>query len=240
MNMNCYIGELAYIHFNYGPANGNGRFAVSLHGEGYSMKRQPNRQTFAWEHQNLTEHGSFNFMATIDDSPSNLKWIWWHEYPSLQLRSVKRLIFSNMSSNPCRIGDVRAYVPMAAISNTSCDVLRKRQQDGLKSAVTSIDGDYDRWKDIVRRILKDKFEYRAVIKSLFLKGNTPTQIKNELDSVYGDSAPSFTTVKVWAAEFKRSRKSLGDDERSGRPNTATTDEHIAKVHQIVLDDHRER
>src|SRR5436190_21585100 len=82
----------------------------------------------------------------------------------------------------------------------------------------------------------DKIEYRAVIKYLFLKGNMPTQIKDELDSVYGDSAPSFTTVKFWAAEFKRDRKSLGDVERSGRPKTASTDENIAKVHKIVLDD----
>ncbi|GFS87604.1 histone-lysine N-methyltransferase SETMAR [Trichonephila clavipes] len=28
------------------------------------------------------------------------------------------------------------------------------------------------------------------------------------------------------------------DERSGRPNTATTDEIILKIHQMVLDDHR--
>ena len=84
----------------------------------------------------------------------------------------------------------------------------------------------------------DKIEYRAVIKYLFLKGNTPTQIKDELDSVYRDSAPSFTTVKFWAAEFKRGRTSLGDDERSGRPKIATTDENIAKVHQMVLDDRR--
>ncbi|GFX43007.1 histone-lysine N-methyltransferase SETMAR [Trichonephila clavipes] len=41
-----------------------------------------------------------------------------------------------------------------------------------------------------------------------------------------------------AAEFKRGRKSLGGDERSGRPNNATTDENIAKVHQMVLDDRR--
>ena len=54
-----------------------------------------------------------------------------------------------------------------------------------------------------------------------------------MDSVYGDSAPSFTTVKFWAAELKRGRKNLGDDERSGRPKTATTDENIAKVHQMV-------
>ena len=51
----------------------------------------------------------------------------------------------------------------------------------------------------------EKIEYRAVIKYLFLKGNTPTQIKVELDTVYGDNAPSFTTVKFWAAEFKRGR-----------------------------------
>ncbi|GFW61262.1 HTH_48 domain-containing protein [Trichonephila clavipes] len=50
----------------------------------------------------------------------------------------------------------------------------------------------------------DKIEYRAVIKYLFLKGNTPTQIKDELDSVYGDSA-SFTTIKFWLAEIKRGR-----------------------------------
>ena len=64
------------------------------------------------------------------------------------------------------------------------------------------------------------------------------QIKGELDSVYRDSAPSFTAVKFWAAEFKRGRKSLGDDERSGRPKTATTDENVAMVHQMVLDDRR--
>ena len=84
----------------------------------------------------------------------------------------------------------------------------------------------------------DEIEYRAVIKYLLLKGNTPPQIKDELDSVYGDSAPSFTTVKFWAAEFNSVRKSLGDDECSGRLETATTDENIAKVHQMVLDDRR--
>ena len=35
----------------------------------------------------------------------------------------------------------------------------------------------------------EKIEYQAVIKYLFLKGNTPTQIKVELDTVYGDHLP---------------------------------------------------
>ncbi|GFY16334.1 hypothetical protein TNCV_2349791 [Trichonephila clavipes] len=50
------------------------------------------------------------------------------------------------------------------------------------------------------------------------------------------TAPSFTPVKFWAAEFKCGRKRLGDVERSGHPNTATADENIAKAHQMMLDD----
>ncbi|GFU85405.1 HTH_48 domain-containing protein [Trichonephila clavipes] len=71
-----------------------------------------------------------------------------------------------------------------------------------------------------------------------IKSNTPTHIKDELDSVYGDSTPSFTTVEFSLAEFKCGRKNLGDDERSGRPNTATTVENVAKVQQVVLDERR--
>ncbi|GFS47815.1 histone-lysine N-methyltransferase SETMAR [Trichonephila clavipes] len=40
------------------------------------------------------------------------------------------------------------------------------------------------------------------------------------------------------AVFKRGRKSLEDNERLERPNTATTDEKITKGHQMLLDDHR--
>ncbi|GFV83657.1 retrovirus-related Pol polyprotein from transposon 17.6 [Trichonephila clavipes] len=43
------------------------------------------------------------------------------------------------------------------------------------------------------------------------------------------------TREIWAAAFKPS-KSQGDEERSGRPNTAATVEHIARVHQMGLDD----
>ena len=61
------------------------------------------------------------------------------------------------------------------------------------------------WVDVSVFMKMDKIEYRAVIKYLFLKDNMPTQIIDELDSVYGDSAPSSTTVKCWAAEFKCGR-----------------------------------
>lgn len=84
----------------------------------------------------------------------------------------------------------------------------------------------------------DKIECRAVIKFLHLKNNTPTQIKTEMDSVYGESAPSFSTVKFWVAEFKRGRTNLYDDERVGRPKTATNQDIVQKVHRLVLNDRR--
>src|SRR5580765_3411754 len=84
----------------------------------------------------------------------------------------------------------------------------------------------------------EKTEYRAVIKFLHLKGKKTQEIKDELDSVYGEASPSFTTVKHWVAEYKRGRTSILDEERSGRPKTATTDEMVDLVHRTVMEDRR--
>jgi histone-lysine N-methyltransferase SETMAR len=56
--------------------------------------------------------------------------------------------------------------------------------------------------------------------------------------VYWDSPPSFSTVKKWAAEFKRGRTSLEDDPREGRPKSATAPEIIEQLQGMVLDDRR--
>ena len=81
----------------------------------------------------------------------------------------------------------------------------------------------------------DKIEYRAVIKFFVKEGLTPNEIHSTFIKVYGDSSPSFSTVKKWAAEFKRGRTSLEDDPREGRPKSATTPEIIEKVHDILDD-----
>jgi hypothetical protein len=41
----------------------------------------------------------------------------------------------------------------------------------------------------------DKTEYRAVIKFLVKEGLTPDEIDSKFIKVYGDSSPSFSTVK---------------------------------------------
>ena len=54
----------------------------------------------------------------------------------------------------------------------------------------------------------DKIEYRAVIKFFVKEGLTPNVIHSKFIKVYGDSSTSFSTIKKWAAEFKRGRTSL--------------------------------
>jgi len=84
----------------------------------------------------------------------------------------------------------------------------------------------------------DKIEYRAVIKFFVKEGLTPNEIHSKFIKVYGDSSPLFSTIKKWAAEFKRGRTGLEDDPREGRPKSVTTPEIIEQVHDMVLDDRR--
>jgi histone-lysine N-methyltransferase SETMAR len=84
----------------------------------------------------------------------------------------------------------------------------------------------------------DKTEYHAFTKFFVKEGLTPNEIHSKFIKVYGDSSPSFSTIKKWAAEFKRGRTSIEDDPREGRPKSATTPEIIEQVHDMVLDDRR--
>ena len=52
---------------------------------------------------------------------------------------------------------------------------------------------------------KDKIGHRYVIQYFHLKGLSPTNIKAELNSTLGESAPSLTLIKCCAAKFKRGR-----------------------------------
>ena len=66
-----------------------------------------------------------------------------------------------------------------------------------------------------------------------LKGLSPTDIKAEMDSTLGESAPSFTTVTYWAAEFKRGRTSCQEELSQGDYSR-----NSEKIHKMVLDDRR--
>ena len=83
-----------------------------------------------------------------------------------------------------------------------------------------------------------KDEYRAVIRYLYLKGKAGQEIHCELTNDYRSSAPSYAQVKFWVEEFKRSRTSLEEETRSGRPSDATDEEMCNKVRDLVYSDRR--
>ena len=83
----------------------------------------------------------------------------------------------------------------------------------------------------------EHFEHRAVIKFL-TKGVSPKDINLRMTNVYGDQTPSTSTVKRWAAEFKRGLKSIEDDPRGGRPPAATSPELCSAVEQLVMGNRR--
>ncbi|GFY36623.1 hypothetical protein TNCV_28271 [Trichonephila clavipes] len=114
MNMNCY--KIAKWQISTSSTTQLTEMDVLMFGcmGKDPTRRQTNHQTFARVHQNLAKHGSFRAM-TDDNSEMNLV----HEYLSLLLRSVKRLVFSYMSANSCSADVVHVYVPIAAIADTS-------------------------------------------------------------------------------------------------------------------------
>lgn len=84
----------------------------------------------------------------------------------------------------------------------------------------------------------ERNEYRVIIKYFVMKGKGAKEIFDDMSETLGKECPSYTTVKFWAAEFKRGRKSVSDDPRSGQPKLVTTQTTVDAVHDLVMDDRR--
>ena len=62
------------------------------------------------------------------------------------------------------------------------------------------------------------------------------QCIDELNSIFGDEAPSRTSVYRWYGEFNRGRSSLQDEFREGQLKSVAVPETIDAVHQLILQD----
>lgn len=49
-----------------------------------------------------------------------------------------------------------------------------------------------------------------------------------------ESAPSYATLKKWVTAFKRGRRSIENEHRSGCPKSVTTPEMVSKIHTMIL------
>lgn len=79
-------------------------------------------------------------------------------------------------------------------------------------------------------------DFRSYIKICTLFGQSPTAIHETLQQHRPDSAPSYATVKRWAARFRSGRESIEDDPRSGRPMTSLSEVHVAAVRALWEED----
>jgi ribonuclease HI len=80
----------------------------------------------------------------------------------------------------------------------------------------------------------NKIEYRAVIKFFVKEGLTPNEIHSKFIKVYGDSSPLFSTIKKWAAEFKRGCTSLEDNPLKDVQKVQQHQKSLNKVHEYGI------
>ena len=83
----------------------------------------------------------------------------------------------------------------------------------------------------------EKSKFRVLIKHYFFREKTISETKAKLDKYYGDSALSISMVKKWFTQFRCSRISTIDAERSGHPIEVAIPETIEKF-AILLADRR--
>ena len=83
-----------------------------------------------------------------------------------------------------------------------------------------------------------KEEIRAVIRFLNAKSLNPTEIHKELQSVYGEHVISRTQVYHWWNLFEAGHSDLTDREGRGRSITATSEDNVKRVDELIRQDRR--
>ena len=66
-----------------------------------------------------------------------------------------------------------------------------------------------------------------------MKCKKATEIKFKLDSVFGDSSSSLSTVNFSLSEFKHGCTSTDNEHRSARQKIGNCDKIVKKVHEMV-------
>jgi len=81
-------------------------------------------------------------------------------------------------------------------------------------------------------------EQRVCIKFRVRLGKTGSETFETLKQAFGDSCMSRSRSFEWRGRFKNGRTSTANDDRSGRPSTATTPSKVEEVRAAVNQDCR--
>ncbi|PNF29661.1 hypothetical protein B7P43_G15773 [Cryptotermes secundus] len=86
--------------------------------------------------------------------------------------------------------------------------------------------------------MADLREQRVCIKFCFKLGKTAAETHQMLKQAFGENSLGQTKTYNWYKRFKNGRTLTDDHDRSGRPSTGKTPENVAKVRNLILQDHR--
>lgn len=84
-------------------------------------------------------------------------------------------------------------------------------------------------------------EQRVVIKfytNSFVTQKSFSDIREDLQIVYGETAPSKGAILKWMKRFRDGREATEHDSRAGRPVTVTYEETVAAIQEYILRDGR--
>jgi transposase len=85
-------------------------------------------------------------------------------------------------------------------------------------------------------VVAGKLEQFAAVKFSFLLEKTAGKTFVMLETAYREAALGKTQVYEWFSRFRNGELSLADQPRSGRPSTSRTDEKIARICALILED----
>jgi len=81
-------------------------------------------------------------------------------------------------------------------------------------------------------------EQRANVKFYVKLDKSGAETFEMIRRAYGNEAMSRARCLEWHARLKRSRTSLEDDERSGRPSTSSAPKNVETIRRLVHEDRR--
>ena len=81
-------------------------------------------------------------------------------------------------------------------------------------------------------------EQRVIMRFLQLRGMKPIEIHRQLSETCSDGVMDVKNVRSWVRQFKEGRTSCENNLKEPRPRTRRSEDMIARVEQVVMEDHR--